>query len=274
MGKGVIIQPTLWGNLLLGPTARDMHIPEHANQPTEHITAYLLSKCQALIPFFEASDVIHSFAGARAKTDRGDWIIEESAKAPGFIQAAGVDSPGLASVRLLQLTAWTRTHSACAHIRMHDYCCLYLFFFFSLPSLHASFAFLLRVIKRSVVALSCWLTCCTCVGISHTLRGCFAVQSPAIAVDVVRMLQKAGLKTPPNPTFNPNRRPIVTPKDGWKGIKLDHEDPTKNVRATQRRSCYSCCRLYSAFARAAIHHCPSPFSPPVSFAALAGHLQM
>lgn len=44
------------------------------------------------------------------------------------------------------------------------------------------------------------------------------------------MLQQAGLETPPNPEFNPNRRPIVTPKDGWKGMKLDHEDPAKNVR--------------------------------------------
>lgn len=102
MGKGVIIQPTLWGNLLLGPTARDMHNPDHANQSTSFIMGYLLSKCKSLIPSFDPEDVIHSFAGARAKTDRGDWIVEESAACPGFIQAAGVDSPGLASVRMGQ----------------------------------------------------------------------------------------------------------------------------------------------------------------------------
>jgi glycerol-3-phosphate dehydrogenase len=53
--------------------------------------------------------------------------------------------------------------------------------------------------------------------------------SPAIAIEVVRLLKKAGLATPPNPTFNPYRRPIIRPKHGWKGIKIGHEDPEKNV---------------------------------------------
>ena len=26
MGKGVLVQTTLWGNLILGPTARDLHL--------------------------------------------------------------------------------------------------------------------------------------------------------------------------------------------------------------------------------------------------------
>jgi hypothetical protein len=38
--------------------------------------------------------------------------------------------------------------------------------------------------------------------------------SPAIAIEVVRLLREAGLETPPNETFNPNRAPIITPKAG------------------------------------------------------------
>mmetsp|Transcript_1675 Transcript_1675/g.4301 ORF Transcript_1675/g.4301 Transcript_1675/m.4301 type:complete len:94 (-) Transcript_1675:524-805(-) len=34
---------------------------------------------------------------------------------------------------------------------------------------------------------------------------------------------------PANPTFNPYRPPIIRPKNGWKGIKIGHEDPQKNV---------------------------------------------
>jgi len=73
MGKGVLVQGTLWGNLILGPTARDVHNPEHINQTSEEITGYILRKCKELVPGFDASQVIHAFAGARAKSDRNDW---------------------------------------------------------------------------------------------------------------------------------------------------------------------------------------------------------
>lgn len=53
--------------------------------------------------------------------------------------------------------------------------------------------------------------------------------SPAIAIHVVKLLRDAGLDAQPNPTFNPYRRPIIRPKDGWKGIKIGHKDPEKNV---------------------------------------------
>jgi glycerol-3-phosphate dehydrogenase len=48
------------------------------------------------VPSFDAKEVIHGFCGARAKSSRGDWIIEPSPKNGRFIQAAGIDSPGLA----------------------------------------------------------------------------------------------------------------------------------------------------------------------------------
>lgn len=37
LGKGVLVQNTLWGNLILGPTARDLHNPEHMAQSHEEI---------------------------------------------------------------------------------------------------------------------------------------------------------------------------------------------------------------------------------------------
>jgi L-2-hydroxyglutarate oxidase LhgO len=97
LGKGILIQPTLWGNVLLGPTARDRHDPAMAAQTPAAIAAEIVGKCRKLIPGFDAGMVIHSFAGDRAKSTRGDWVIEESAVMPGFVQAAGIDSPGLAS---------------------------------------------------------------------------------------------------------------------------------------------------------------------------------
>lgn len=96
LGKGVLVQTTLWGNLILGPTARDMYKPEARDMKPESVQEYILSKCKNLVPSFDARETIHAFAGARAKSTRGDWIIEPSAKNPNFIHVAGIDSPGLA----------------------------------------------------------------------------------------------------------------------------------------------------------------------------------
>ena len=86
------------------------------------------------MPSFDAGAVIHSFSGQRAKSSRGDWIIERCATAPDLVHAAGIDSPGLAG-------------------------------------------------------------------------------SPAIALEVVSLLKAAGLPLAPNAAFNPNRRPIIVPKE-------------------------------------------------------------
>jgi glycerol-3-phosphate dehydrogenase len=71
LGKGVLVQTTLWGNLILGPTARDMHLPEMANQSSEDIQAFIFRKCKELVPFFNAKESFHGFNGARAKSSRG-----------------------------------------------------------------------------------------------------------------------------------------------------------------------------------------------------------
>ena len=79
--------------------------------------------------------------GARAKSDRNDWIIEACKTCPKMIHAAGIDSPGLAG-------------------------------------------------------------------------------SPAIALEVVKLLQEAGLTMKPDQSFNPIRAPVIVPKKGWKGLKM------------------------------------------------------
>lgn len=154
LGKGVLVQTTLWGNLILGPTARDTYLPECMNMTDEEVQTFILSKCKHLVPSFDASMVIHAFCGARAKSTRGDWIIEPSQQDPHFIHVAGIDSPGLAG-------------------------------------------------------------------------------SPAIAVDVVKMLKDAGLKVGANKAFDPKRKAMIVPKNGWNGIRAGpvgkFTDPKVNV---------------------------------------------
>jgi len=99
LGKGILVQKTLWGNLILGPTARDQHEwpnPEVDPDSKESVLATILTACKKLVPSFDVNDAFHSFSGARAKSSRGDWIIERSAADPSFVHAAGIDSPGIA----------------------------------------------------------------------------------------------------------------------------------------------------------------------------------
>jgi len=98
-GKGILVQKTLWGNLILGPTARDQHDwadPDVDPDSKDAILQKILFNCKKLVPAFDMEDTFHSFAGARAKSSRGDWIIERSAADASFVHAAGIDSPGIA----------------------------------------------------------------------------------------------------------------------------------------------------------------------------------
>ena len=71
-GKGVLVQKTLWGNLILGPTARDTMRrsesggeyepdPEVLGEHHDNILGYVLSKCRNLVPSFDAGQVISRY---------------------------------------------------------------------------------------------------------------------------------------------------------------------------------------------------------------------
>lgn len=93
-GKGILVSPTLHGNLLLGPTSRGL---SEAPLTTREIAEQILSSARHLVPGFEAEHAFTSYSGLRAKSDRMDFIIEESPLVCGFINVAGIDSPGLTS---------------------------------------------------------------------------------------------------------------------------------------------------------------------------------
>jgi glycerol-3-phosphate dehydrogenase len=97
------VQRTLWGNLILGPTARDTYKPEARDMSPAAVQEYILSQCKKLVPSFDPKETIHAFCGARAKSDRGDWIIEPSKENPNFVHVAGIDSPGLAGAPSIAL---------------------------------------------------------------------------------------------------------------------------------------------------------------------------
>ena len=94
-GKGILVTPTVHGNLLVGPTAEDVEDKEAVNTTAEGL-AQVLSKGAVSVKELPGSrNVITSFSGLRAHEDQGDFIIGEPEDAPGFVDVAGIESPGL-----------------------------------------------------------------------------------------------------------------------------------------------------------------------------------
>ena len=93
-GKGVLVTPTVHGNLLAGPTAVDVEDHEAVNTTGEGMED-LLRRAALSVNSFPTRQVITSFAGLRAHEEKGDFIIGQVSDAPGFFDAAGIESPGL-----------------------------------------------------------------------------------------------------------------------------------------------------------------------------------
>ena len=95
-GKGILVSPTIHGNLLLGPTAVDVDDKEATNTTGAGLTE-VNTKCFRGVKNIPTREVITSFAGLRAHEDGDDFVIGEPEDAAGFFDAAGIESPGLTS---------------------------------------------------------------------------------------------------------------------------------------------------------------------------------
>ena len=95
-GKGILVTPTVHGNLLLGPTAIDIENKEGVNTTRTGLDE-VISKAGMNVKNIPMRSVITSFAGLRAHEDNHEFIIGEVEGAPGFIDCAGIESPGLTS---------------------------------------------------------------------------------------------------------------------------------------------------------------------------------
>lgn len=93
-GKGILITPTVHGNLLLGPTAIDIEDKEGTNTTREGLDQ-VIAGANLNVKNIPMRQVITSFAGLRAHEDGDDFIIGETEK--DFIDCAGIESPGLSS---------------------------------------------------------------------------------------------------------------------------------------------------------------------------------
>lgn len=95
LGKGILVTPTVHGNLLLGPTATDQEDKEGTDTSAKGLET-VFEKASVSVKNVPKKEVITSFAGLRAHMpDTYDFMIEEAKDVPGFIDVAGIESPGL-----------------------------------------------------------------------------------------------------------------------------------------------------------------------------------
>lgn len=92
MGKGVLVTPTVHGNLLVGPSATDSDDKEY-NPTTQDDLDKIINAAKLSTKVLPLNKTITSFSGIRAHGDSGDFVIQESAN--NFFDCMAIESPGL-----------------------------------------------------------------------------------------------------------------------------------------------------------------------------------
>lgn len=95
-GKGVLVTPTVHGNLIVGPNAESVDDNDNVSTTAENLE-YIRNKSLKITEKINFREAIRNFAGLRANPDCGDFIVEENKGTKGFIDVAGMKSPGLSS---------------------------------------------------------------------------------------------------------------------------------------------------------------------------------
>ena len=94
MGKGILVTPTVHGNVLIGPTAIDTDNKDEAPLTADGISKVIEGAAKNLRNT-PVRQVITGFSGLRAHEDGGEFILGETKDCPGFFDCAGIESPGL-----------------------------------------------------------------------------------------------------------------------------------------------------------------------------------
>ncbi|MEZ4668456.1 MAG: NAD(P)/FAD-dependent oxidoreductase [Anaerolineae bacterium] len=93
VSKGILVIPTFDGTIMVGPTAHEVDDPEDLTTSAAGAEEVFLH-VRRLVPGISERDCIAEFAGTRAVSTNGDFVIEPSSQ-KGFINVAGIQSPGL-----------------------------------------------------------------------------------------------------------------------------------------------------------------------------------
>lgn len=96
MGKGILVTPTVDGNLLLGPTSENREDREDTATTAEGLATVARLAAKS-VPSVNLRAVITSFTGLRSCSPGHDFVIESSKNRPQLVEIIGIESPGLSS---------------------------------------------------------------------------------------------------------------------------------------------------------------------------------
>lgn len=103
IGKGILVAPTAHGNLIVGPSSDEIEGKDDV-ATTEEALVKAADGARLLTPGLSAwRNNIRNFTGLRAEPDTEDFVIGEVDGALGFIDAAGIKSPGLTAAPAIAL---------------------------------------------------------------------------------------------------------------------------------------------------------------------------
>ena len=96
VSKGILVCPTVHGNIFIGPNAQDTGDKEDVATTPAGLEE-IINGARRLVPKLPLGSAITQFSGLRPAADNDDFVICQSGAVHGFIQAAGIQSPGLTS---------------------------------------------------------------------------------------------------------------------------------------------------------------------------------
>ena len=91
--KGVLVAPTVYGNVLLGPTAEDLH-DRSATGTTADGISFLIDHGRRIMPSLVDHEITATYAGLRAATEHADYCYEVFDR---YVRVAGIRSTGISS---------------------------------------------------------------------------------------------------------------------------------------------------------------------------------
>lgn len=95
-GKGVLVSPTVHGNLIVGPNSEPVEDGHNCGNTAAGLDE-VRGKALHSVPSLDFRQNIRCFSGVRANSTRDDFVIEMSREHPGFLTLGGIRSPGLTS---------------------------------------------------------------------------------------------------------------------------------------------------------------------------------
>ena len=95
-GKGVLVSPTVHGNLIVGPNAEPVADADDVATTLSGLDE-VAANSKRSVPGLDLRQSIRNFSGVRANTSASDFIIRPAAQEPRVLHVAGIKSPGLSA---------------------------------------------------------------------------------------------------------------------------------------------------------------------------------